>query len=284
MTPLRQRMIEDLRIRNYALKTEKTYVAQVARFARHFGVSPEQLGPEEVRQYQLHLIAKGASWSFFNQAVCALRFLYKVTLGCPWPVEQIPFAKKPRVLPCVLSVEEVGAVLRAVRNVKHRAVLMTIYATGVRVAEVTRLRRKDVDSKRMVIRVRQGKGGKDRVVMLSPVLLEHLRAYLRRERPSEWLFPGSEPEKPLSICAVQKVCKQAARAAGVSKRVTPHLLRHSFATHMLEGGADLRLIQTLLGHRSVSTTQIYTHVSADRIRTAANPLDRLELVMKAAAG
>jgi integrase/recombinase XerD len=177
----------------------------------------------------------------------------------------------------------VRAVLGAVSNVKHRAVLMTIYATGVRVAEVTRLRRKDVDSKRMVIRVRQGKGGKDRVVMLSPVLLEHLRTYLRRERPSEWLFPGSEPEKPLCISAVQKACNQAARAAGVRKRVTPHVLRHSFATHMLESGADLRLIQTLLGHRSVATTQLYTHVSADRIRAVANPLDRLDLVMDCAA-
>jgi integrase/recombinase XerD len=283
MTPLRQRMIEDLRVRNYAPKTQQTYVEQVARFALHFGVSPERLGPEEVRQYQLHLVSRGVSWSLFNQTVCALRFLYKVTLGRSWAVEQIPFAKRPRVLPCVLSVEEVGAVLRAARNVKHRAVLMTIYGTGVRVAEVTRLRRKDVDSKRMVVRVRQGKGGKDRVVMLSPVLLEQLRAYLRRERPSEWLFPGSEPEKPLSISTVQKVCNQAARAAGVRKRVTPHVLRHSFATHLLESGADLRLIQSLLGHRSVSTTQLYTHVSADRIRAAANPLDRLDMVMGAAA-
>jgi len=283
MTPLRQRMIDDLRVRNYAPRTEKTYVEQVARFARYFGVSPERLGAEEVRQYQLHLVEKGASWSLFNQAVCALRFLYKVTLGCPWAVEQIPFARKPRVLPCVLSVEEVGAVLCALRNAKHRAVLMTIYATGLRVSEVTRLRQKDVDSKRMVIRLRQGKGGKDRVVMLSPVLLEHLRSYRRRERPSEWLFPGTEPEHPLSVSAVQRVCKHAARAAGVRKRVTPHVLRHSFATHMLESGADLRLIQTLLGHSSVRTTQLYTHVTADRIRATANPLDRLDLVIDSAA-
>jgi integrase/recombinase XerD len=283
MSPLRRRMIEDLRVRNYSPRTVETYVAQVARFARHFGVSPEQLGLEEIRKYQVHLVEQDVSWSLFNQTVCALRFLYKVTLRRSWSVEQIPFARKPCPLPCVLSAEEVRAVLCALKNPKHQAVLMTIYATGMRVSEVTRVRQKDVDSKRMVIRVRQGKGGKDRELMLSPVLLEHLRAYRRKELRSEWLFPGSKPDRPLSVNCVQAICKRAARAAGVQKRVTPHVLRHSFATHLLEAGSDLRLIQTLLGHSSVRTTQIYTHVATDRIRATVNPLDRLTLELGSAA-
>ncbi len=282
MTPLRQRMIEDLRVRNYSPKTQKVYVAQVARFARHFGVSPEQLGPEEVRTYQLHLIEQGVSWSTFNQTVCALRFLYKITLGRSWAVKHLPFAKKPRRLPCVLSGKEVEALLSAAHNAKHRAVLMTLYSTGLRVSEVAQLRLEDVDSQRMLIRVRQGKGRKDRVVMLSPVLLDHLRAYRRAQPRSPWLFPGSEPDQALSVSAVQKVCGQTGRKAGIGKRVTPHLLRHSFATHLLESGADLRLIQTLLGHQSVRTTQLYTQVTADRIRATANPLDRLSLALESA--
>jgi integrase/recombinase XerD len=282
MTPLRQRMIEDLRVRNYSPKTEEIYVAQVARFARHFGVSPEQLGPEEVRTYQLHLIEQGVSWSTFNQTVCALRFLYRTTLGRSWGVKHLPFAKKPRRLPCVLSREEVEALLGAAHNAKHRAVLMTLYSTGLRVSEVAQLRLEDIDSQRMLIRVRQGKGRKDRVVMLSPVLLDHLRAYRRAQPRSPWLFPGGEPDQPLSVSAVQKVCGQAGRKAGIGKRVTPHLLRHSFATHLLESGADLRLIQTLLGHQSVRTTQLYTQVTADRIRATANPLDGLSLPLESA--
>lgn len=282
MTPLRQRMIEDLRVRNYSPKTQKIYVAQVARFARHFGVSPEQLGPEEVRTYQLHLIEQGVSWSTFNQTVCALRFLYKITLGRSWAVKHLPFGKKPRRLPCVLSREEVEALLSAAHNAKHRAVLMTLYSTGLRVSELAQLRLEDVDSQRMLIRVRQGKGRKDRVVMLSPVLLDHLRAYRRAQPRSPWLFPGSEPDQPLSVSAVQKLCRQAEKKAGIRKRVTPHLLRHSFATHLLESGADLRLIQTLLGHQSVRTTQLYTQVTADRIRATASPLDRLNFALESA--
>jgi integrase/recombinase XerD len=278
MTPLRQRMLEDLRLRNYAPKTQEIYVDHVARFARHFGRSPEALGPEEIRAYQLHLMQeKKASWSSFNQAVCALRFLYRTTLKQSWAVEQIPFPKQPKRLPSVLSPEEVGALLKAVRNRKHRLVLMTMYATGLRVSEATGLQVSDIDSARMVIRVREAKGRKDRLVMLSPVLLEELRRYWRWYRPAIWLFPGSDPSGPLTARAIQKVCSRARRAAGISKPVSCHTLRHSFATHLLEGGTDLRLIQTLLGHQSVGTTQLYTHVAAQRITAASSPLDRLDL-------
>jgi site-specific recombinase XerD len=278
MTPLRQRMLEDLRLRNYAPKTQEIYVDHVARFARHFGRSPEALGPEDIRAYQLHLVQeKKASWSSFNQAVCALRFLYRTTLQQSWAVEQIPFPKQPKRLPSVLSPEEVGTLLKAVKNRKHRLVLMTMYATGLRVSEAAGLQVSDIDSARMVIRVREAKGRKDRLVMLSPVLLEELRRYWCWYRPTLWLFPGGGPSTPLSISAIQKVCSRARRAAGIRKPVSCHTLRHSFATHLLEGGTDLRLIQTLLGHQSVGTTQLYTHVAAERIVAASSPLDRLDL-------
>jgi integrase/recombinase XerD len=276
MTALRQRMLEDLRLRNYSLRTQKIYVGHVARFARHFGKSPEQLGPEEIRTYQVHLIDdKHASWSTFNQTVCALRFLYRVTLSRPWTVEQVPFARPTKRLPAVLSPDEVERLLAAVSNRKHRLVLMTMYATGLRVSEALHLKLADIDSGRMVIRVRHGKGGKDRLVMLSPVLLEELRRYWRFYRPGFWLFPGHDPSTPLHITAIQKACKRARQSAGILKPVSCHTLRHSFATHLLESGADLRLIQTLLGHGSVRTTQIYTHVATPRLVATASPLERL---------
>lgn len=278
MTPLRQRMLEDLRLRNYAPSTQEIYLDHVSRFALHFGRSPEELGPTEIRAYQLHLIQeKKASWSSFNQAVCALRFLYRTTLKQSWAVEQIPFPKQPKRLPSVLSPEEVGMLLRAVKNRKHRLVLMTIYAGGLRVSEAAGLQVADIDSARMVIRIRQGKGRKDRLVMLSPVLLEELRLYWRWYRPTLWLFPGSDPSAPLTVRAMQKVCSRARQSAGILKPVSCHTLRHSFATHLLEGGTDLRLIQTLLGHQSVGTTQLYTHVASQRIVAASSPLDRLDL-------
>lgn len=275
MSPLRQRMLEDLRLRNYAVRTQQIYLEHVSRFARRYGRSPEQLGPEEIRSYQLQLIEKGASWSQFNQVTCALRFLYTVTLEQPWRVEKIAFPRKPARLPAVLSREEVARLLEAVSNRKRRLVLRTIYAAGLRVSEVTHLKVEDIDSARMLIHVRQGKGGKDRQVMLSPVLLEELRAYWRFERPVHWLFPGEDPRRPLSVACVQKFCQQARRAAGLGKAATPHTLRHSFATHLLEAGTDLRLIQSLLGHRSLSTTQRYLHLAADRIPATLSPLDRL---------
>jgi integrase/recombinase XerD len=277
MTPLRQRMLEDLQRRNYSPRTQTTYVDHVARFAEHFGRSPDDLGPEEIRAYQLHLVERKVSWSLFNQAVCALRFLYRFTLPRDWSVDQIPYPRKSKRLPTVLSPEEVQRLIDATRNRKHRLVLMTLYATGLRVSEATHLQVQDIDSARMVIRVRQGKGQSDRLVMLSPILLDELRSYWRWCRPQLWLFPGSPPSKPIHVTAIQKACKRARLDAGISKPVSCHTLRHSFATHLLEGGTDLRLIQTLLGHRSVTTTQRYTHVATPRIVSTASPLDRLRL-------
>jgi integrase/recombinase XerD len=283
MTPLRQRMLEDLRVRNYAERTLGIYVEQVARFAKHFGKSPEQVGGEEIRGYLLHLIDRGISWCQYKQAISALRFLYRVTLRREDLLVYVPYPRHEKRLPVVLSPEEVAAVLRAATNRKHRTVLMTIYAAGLRVSEVVALKVTDIDSARMLIQVRQGKGKKDRQVMLSPVLLQALRAYARWYRPAVWLFPGANPERPLRVSSVQKVCQAAARKSGVGKRVSPHTLRHSFATHMLEGGADLRLIQELLGHGSVRTTQLYTHVATPRIQASQSPLDQLHRALEGEA-
>ena len=276
MTTLRQRMIDDLKVRNRSSRTIKTYVAQVANFARHFGRSPELLGPEEIRQYQVYLVEQGrVSWSYFNQTVCALRFLYRYTLGRDWAVAHIPFPRQPRKLPVVLSQAEVIQLFDAVHSLKQRAILMTAYATGLRLSEVTHLQISDIDSERMMIRVRQGKGQKDRYVMLSPTLLEVLRLYWRAERPTSWLFPSKRKEQPINHSVVQRACHQAGLDAGLTKRATVRSLRHSFATHLLEAGTNIRIIQTLLGHSSVSTTQRYTYVSNKTVRATESPLELL---------
>jgi integrase/recombinase XerD len=280
MTPLRQRMLEDLRIRNYAERTQGIYVLQVARFAKHFGKSPKDLGREEIRSYLLHLIDGGISLCQYKQAISALRFLYRVTLRREDLLVFVPYPRSEKRLPVVLSPEEVRAVLGAVTNRKHRTLLMTIYAAGLRVSEAVALKVEDIDSARMLIQVRQGKGRKDRQVMLSPVLLRTLREYARWHRPVLWLFPGASPDQPLRVGSVQKICKGAALRAGIGKKVTPHTLRHCFATHMLESGSDLRLIQTLLGHGSVRTTQLYTHVATPRIQASRSPLDLLGSAME----
>jgi site-specific recombinase XerD len=274
MTELRARMLEDLRVRNYSPKTERIYVDCVAAFARHFGRSPDVLGREEIRAYLIHLREhRKLSWSSFNQAVSALRFLYRHTLGREEMVPHIPYPRTESKLPVVLSPEEVRGFLAAIGNVKHRAALMTAYAAGLRASEVVALRTHDIDSKRMVIHVRQGKGRKDRTVMLSAQLLELLRKYVRAVRPGEWLFPGEVPARPLAVRSLQKACENARRSCDLQKHVTVHTLRHSFATHLLEAGTDLRVIQTLLGHGSVKTTQRYTHVSTLRLRNVRSPLD-----------
>ncbi|HJZ60161.1 MAG TPA: tyrosine-type recombinase/integrase [Gemmataceae bacterium] len=276
MTPLRQRMIEDLKLRNLAPATIRVYVQRVAAFARHFGESPELLGPPEVRSYLVHLVQhKHASWSYYNQTVGALRFLYNVTLGRDEPLRRIACPKQPRKLPVVLSPEEVVRFFQAVPNLKHRALLMTAYAAGLRISEVVALTVADIDSRRMVIRVRQGKGRKDRYVMLSPRLLEVLRAYWKVARPAHWLFPGQVEGRPVTVGTAHRVCVEASRAAGLGKHVTVHTLRHSFATHLLEAGTDLRTIQLLLGHRELRTTAIYTHVSPATLEATQSPLDRL---------
>lgn len=280
MTALRRRMQSDLRIRNYSPSTTRLYVAHVARFAIHFGRSPSELGAEEARAYVKHLVEeKQVSWSYYNQVVSALRFLYKITLERPEIITCLPRPRHERRLPTVLSPEEIVRLLDSVGNPKHRLLLLLAYGAGLRVSEVVGLRVADIDSDRMTIRVRQGKGRKDRQVMLSPVLLEELRAYARWSRPTDLLFPGQKAGRPLTTRTLQRACQKAAEAAGLTRdgrRITMHTLRHSFATHLLEAGTDLRVIQTLLGHRSVSTTQIYTHVSTDRLRSIVSPVDRLE--------
>lgn len=275
MTPLRRRMIEDMRLRNLAERTIETYVERVAAFARHFAASPEHLGHEDIRTFLLHLVARKASWSLVNQTRCALRFLYRYTLKRPWVDDGVACSKVPRKLPVVLSLDEVAQLFAAVAGLKHRAILMTAYAAGLRLSEVVALRIEDIDSRRMVLRVRQGKGRKDREVMLSPRLLEILRLYWRAERPRDYLFPGRDPDRPISPTSVQKICKAALKASGLKKRVSPHSLRHSFATHLLEAGADVKTIQLLLGHRHLSTTARYTHVSTARLHGTSSPLDRL---------
>jgi len=276
MTPLRQRMLEDLQVRNRSPHTQRIYIDHVARFAKHYGKSPELLGLEELRTYQVYLVhTKRVGWSSFVQSVSALRFLYLVTLQKDWNIQFIAYPKRPRKLPVVLSLEEVSRFLDAVDNPKARMILTTAYAAGLRTSEVARLRITDIDSQRMVIRVDQGKGQKDRFVMLSPRLLDALRAYWRDSRPSDWLFPGQKPGAHLTVHTVQDACVRARRKCGVKKKITIRALRHSFATHLMEAGTDLRTIQILLGHRSLATTQRYTHVSQSTLRSTPSPLDLL---------
>lgn len=275
MTPLRRRMIEDMRLRNLAERTIDTYVDRVAAFARHFGTSPEHLGSDDIRAYLLHLVEQKTSWTYFNQTRSALRFLYRTTLKRGWVDDGVVCARTPRKLPVVLSLDEVAQLFAAIKNFKHRAILMTAYAAGLRLSEVVALRAEDIDSRRMVLRVRQGKGRKDREVMLSPRLLDVLRLYWRVVRPGGYLFPGRDPDRPISHSAVQRACRAALRRSGLTKRISPHSLRHSFATHLLEAGTDVRTIQILLGHSHLSTTARYTHISSARLHGTASPLDRL---------
>jgi site-specific recombinase XerD len=275
MTPLRQRFIDDLRLRNYARRTISTYVSQVAAFARHFGRSPEVLGPEQVRAYQLHLLHRQVSWSTFNQTVCALRFLYGTTLGRAEQVPLIPFGKRPKTLPTVLSPEEVLRLIAAAPAGRDRVLLQLAYGCGLRLGELLHLRVRDIDSARMVIHVRQGKGSKDRLVPLSRRLLEELRGYWRRYRPDRWLFPGKQPDGGMSGSNVQRRFSRLVQRVGLSKHCTMHTLRHSYATHLLEAGVDLLTLKALLGHKSLETTARYVHVSTQRLQHTPSLLDLL---------
>jgi integrase/recombinase XerD len=277
MTPLRRRMIDDMILRNYSANTIRSYASVVANFARHFDTRPDRLGPEHVREFLLHLLKeRHLSISHYNKTRCASQFFYKHTLGRKSPLENLGRVKQPRTLPVVLSADEVTRFFAAITNIKHRAILMTAYAAGLRVSEVTPLRVTDIDSQRMVILIR-GKGSKDRFVMLSPCLLPVLRQYWKATRPGKYLFPGAHANRPISADAVHDACRRARRNAGLGKRATVHTLRHSFATHLLEGGTDLRTIQVLLGHRSLSTTARYLHVATTTIATTISPFDRLSL-------
>jgi integrase/recombinase XerD len=277
MTPLRRRFIDDLRIRNYAPRTIEAYVAGVARLAQHFGRSPDQLGAEDVRSFQLHLLERKVSWSLFNQTVCALRIFYHVTLQRPDIVTMIPYGKKPKTLPCVLSPEEVLRLVEAAPSGRDRTLLRTAYACGLRINELLHLRINDIDSARMVVIIRQGKGGKDRLVPLSSRLLDELRAYWRQYRPRTWLFPGARPQHPMNASNVQRMCQRLVARAGLTKRATPHTLRHSFATHMLEAGVDLLTLQAILGHGNLDTTAHYLHIGTRRLQQLPSLLDRLML-------
>ena len=277
MTPLRRRRTEDLILRNRAPQTIRAYTGWVADFARHFHASPDRLGPEHVRSYLLHLIQdRQASWNVYRQARLALQFFYTVTLGREWVVEKIARPKEPKKLPVVLSREEMARFLDALNNPKHRALLMTAYAGGLRLSEVAHLRVEDIDSARMVVHVRQGKGHKDRDVMLSPRLLAVLREYWKACRPGPFLFPGQKPDRPVALRTVQMVCQRALKASGLSKHVHMHTLRHSFATHLLESGTDLRTIQVLLGHHSFGTTARYLHITTAALKSTRSPFDGLE--------
>jgi len=270
-------MTEDMRVRNLALNTQTSYLQQVSLFARHFRKSPEELGPEEIRSYQVHLTnEKKLAPSSILMAVAALRFLYKVSLKKEWPFDDvIPAPKKPQKLPVVLSPEEVLHFLECVGSMKHRAILTTCYAAGLRISEALRLKPNDVDSQRMVIRVEQGKGQKDRYVMLSQKLLETLRTYWRAARPKQWLFVGKIPGQPIDPSAVEQACQKARQLSGIRKTISPHSMRHAFAVHLLESGTDVRTIQLLLGHRSLATTARYLRIATNKVCSTSSPLDLL---------
>lgn len=280
MTPLRQRFVEDLRVRNRSPRTIERYVSVVAQFARHFGRSPELLGPEEVRAFQLHLIERRVSWSMFNQTVCALRFLYGTTLGRPEQVAMIPFGKRPKKLPCVLSPLEVARLLDATEPGRERMMVQTTYACGLRLEELLYLHVEDIDSGRRAIHVHQGKGQKDRLVPLSLRLLEELRAYWRSYRPRTWLFPNRTRQGPWHSGTVQRRFRRLVQRAGITKPATMHTLRHSFATHLLEAGVDVLTLQKLLGHRQLSTTALYLHLRGDHFRQLPSLLDLLGVTLR----
>jgi len=275
VSPLRQRMIEDMSIRQFGPKTQQDYVRVVADFARFLGRSPDQAEPEDLRRYQLHLASEGASPAKMNAAVSALRFFFKVTLARSGFGERLATVPKEDRLPEVLSPEEVALLLHCAPSLKHKAALSVAYGCGLRVSEIVHLKVADIDSERMVIRVEQGKGRKDRYVMLSPDLLELLRRWWRSARPQGWLFPGRDPGQPITTRQLDRACKAAAATAALDKRVSMHTLRHSFATHLLERRTDIRVIQVLLGHRKLDTTARYTRVALKTLGAVKSPLSQL---------
>jgi site-specific recombinase XerD len=270
-------MTEDMMVRNLSPATQRSYISAVSKFSRFFGRSPDKLTLEDVRTFQVHLVAKGMSWPGLNQVVCALRFFYGVTLRRDEIPERIPYARQPRKLPEVLSADEVVQFLEAVPSLRTRVALTTAYAAGLRASEAVSLKVANIDSARMVIRVQQGKGGKDRYVMLSAQLHRILRVYWKLAHPKDWLFPGRDPANPIDVQVLHAACRSACAASGLTKRVTVHTLRHSFATHLLESGTDIRIIQVLLGHSNLSSTARYTQVSSGLIRQTDSPLDRLTI-------
>jgi integrase/recombinase XerD len=281
LSPLRQRMIDDMTMRNLSRNTQETYIRSVAQFSAFHRRSPDRLGVEHLREFHLHLISRGLAANSISVKMAGLRFFYGTTLRRPDIAAEIPTPRRSDHLPTILAREEVERLLKAVDDLKLRTALTTIYSAGLRISEAMRLTAKDIDSARMVICVRQGKGRKDRYTVLSRQLLDILRDYWRRTRPSHWLFPGRNPSRPMTKRALQLACRRAAETAGLSKSVTVHTLRHSFATHLLEQGIDIRLIQDLLGHRHIKTTVGYARVAVDLIRQVQSPLEHLNLATTA---
>ena len=277
ISPLRRRMIEDMTIRKYTAKTQHDYLQRVKNFAAYLGRSPDTANFEDLRRYQLQLAASGAGVPTLNQTISTLRFFFKVTLGRPDIVERTAFVHEPSKLPVVLSLEEVARLLDAAPSLKYRTALSVAYGAGLRASEVVALKVSDIDSQRMVIRVEQGKGRKDRYVMLSPHLLDLLRAWWKLARPQGWLFPGQNRLNPLTMRQLNRACHAAAHSAEIDKHVSLHTLRHSFATHLLEQNIDIRVIQVLLGHAKLDTTALYTRVATKTIQQVMSPLDRITL-------
>ena len=275
ISPLRQRMIDDMTARRLSEATQKDYVRNVRNFTAFLGRSPDTATSEDLRRFQLHMAQQQVSpWSI-NAAIAALRFFFTVTLEKPDLVRPLRIVNEPRKAPVVLSQEEVARLLEAAPGLKYKAALSVAYGAGLRVSEVANLKVSDIDSERMTLRVEQGKGQRDRYVMLSPQLLELLRDWWRASRPQVWLFPGQNPINPMTPRQLNRAVHAAKDLAGISKRVSPHTLRHSFATHLLEQGVDIRVIQVLLGHAKLETTALYTRVAVNTVRDIKSPLERL---------
>jgi integrase/recombinase XerD len=280
ISPLRQRMIDDMTARHFGEKAQKDYIRCVKNFATFLGRSPETADLEDLRRFRLHLIESSLGVSSVNTAMQALRFFFSVTLDKPGLLKALFRVQGPQKLPTVLTQEEVARLLESASCAKHKAALSVAYGAGLRASEVVSLKVSDIDSARMVLRVEQGKGRKDRHAMLSPMLLDILREWWRIGRPTAWLFPGQNPVNPMTTRQLNRICHAAAHVAEIGKRVSLHTLRHSFATHLLEQDIDIRVIQVLLGHAKLNTTALYTRVATTTIRKVMSPLDRLSLIEK----
>ena len=284
-SPLRQRMFDDMRLRKLSPRTQAGYLRAVVKFTRFFGQSPDLASPEDLRAFQLHLVEEGASSTSINATLTGLTFLFGVTLDRPSALKRMSRVHQPQKLPRVLSVDQVARLLRGATNLKHRAALSVAYGAGLRASEVVHLKVTDIDSDRMILRVVQGKGQRDRYAMLSPSLLVLLRAWWRqghaqgKMRPGGWLFPGRNPVNPLSTRQLNHICHAAAAVAELDQRVSMHTLRHSFATHLLENKVDIRVIQVLLGHRKLETTARYSHVATRTLSEVTSPLEHLVLTI-----
>jgi site-specific recombinase XerD len=275
MGKLREQMIVDLQLSGIKPQTQKNYLREVGNLAKYFNRSPEELGEAELKEYLLYLINKRRlSEGTFRFYVAGLKFLYRTTLKREWPVEKIRHPKRAKKLPVVLDLSEVVAILSVTKNLKHKAILMITYSSGLRVNETARLKLTDIDSKRMTVKVSDGKGSKDRYSILSQATLECLRQYWKKYRPTEWLFEGQKKDCHISMSSIQQLFQKARKRAGITKPVSVHTLRHSFATHLIEAGTSLHHVQLLLGHRSPTTTTVYLHVSRLNLAQVISPLDR----------